>query len=221
MMLIFPPPPSPSNIYEHGLTYTTCHSDCLSQEHVHLALWGWIFSLSKLVEFGDTVFIVLRKSPLSFLHWYHHITVSMYTWYSLTSRPSPSALSNWFGGMNYTVHTFMYSYYAIRAAGYKLSPRIAKVTSTPLQSSHPLLSLLPLQCITVLQLSQMFIGIIINLISWHKASSGDTSCMFRYDLFYLAGALYSSYTILFLNFFYQRYIKKATPKAVHANGIVR
>ena len=59
----------------------------------------------------------------------------------------------------------------------------------------------------------MFIGMFVNFVSWNTVRSGDTSCMFRYDLFYLAGAMYTSYAVLFLNFFYQRYIKKATPKA--------
>ena len=37
---------------------------------------------SKLPELGDTIFIVLRKQRLIFLHWYHHITVFVYCWYS-------------------------------------------------------------------------------------------------------------------------------------------
>ena len=113
------------NIYEHGISYTTCHTDCISNSHKQLAVWGWVFALSKILEFGDTAFIVLRKTPLPFLHWYHHITVCMYTWYALT--PSPSALSNWFGSMNYTVHTVMYTYYALRASGFKFHPYIPKV----------------------------------------------------------------------------------------------
>lgn len=33
------------------------------------AFWAWAFVLSKLVELGDTAFIILRKQPLIFLHW--------------------------------------------------------------------------------------------------------------------------------------------------------
>lgn len=91
-----------------------------------MSVWGWLFALSKVFEFGDTVFIILRKTPLSFLHCYHHVTVCIYTWYALTSKPS--ALSPWFGGMNSTVHTFMYTYYAFRASGYKLHPLLPKVS---------------------------------------------------------------------------------------------
>ena len=35
------------------------------------------FAISKLVEYGDTVFLVLRKRPVTFLHWFHHTTVGL------------------------------------------------------------------------------------------------------------------------------------------------
>lgn len=40
-----------------------------------------MFVFSKVPELGDTVFIILRKRPLIFLHWYHHVTVLLYTWH--------------------------------------------------------------------------------------------------------------------------------------------
>lgn len=39
------------------------------------SFWLWMFAMSKIAEFGDTAFIVLRKQTLIFLHWYHHVTV--------------------------------------------------------------------------------------------------------------------------------------------------
>ncbi|CAG0895138.1 unnamed protein product [Cyprideis torosa] len=67
--------------------------------------WTWLFILSKVPELGDTIFIVLRKQPLIFLHWYHHVTVLLYCWYSFAE-----VISNgrWFITMNYTVHAIMY-----------------------------------------------------------------------------------------------------------------
>ena len=48
---------------------------------------------SKLPELGDTLFIVLRKQQLIFLHWYHHITVFIYVWYSYAGHTAPG---RWF-----------------------------------------------------------------------------------------------------------------------------
>ena len=31
--------------------------------------WTFMFVMSKVPELGDTIFIVLRKQPLIFLHW--------------------------------------------------------------------------------------------------------------------------------------------------------
>ena len=66
-------------------------------------------------ELGDTIFIVLRKQKLIFLHWYHHITVLIYCWYSFSQYTAPA---RWFVVMNFIVHSIMYTYYAFRALRY-------------------------------------------------------------------------------------------------------
>jgi len=63
------------------------------------------------VELGDTVFIVLRKQPLIFLHYYHHVTVLCYIWLTADAINSTCV---WFGVMNYGIHSLMYSYYALK-----------------------------------------------------------------------------------------------------------
>merc|ERR1711936_480758 len=68
-------------LYTAGLYHTVCTPSFLEENPV-TALWTWLFVLSKLPELGDTVFIVLRKQKLIFLHWYHHVTVLVYCWYS-------------------------------------------------------------------------------------------------------------------------------------------
>eukprot|EP00605_Chrysophyceae_sp_TOSAG23-4_P002017 GSChrysophyteH1.ASY1.ANO1.2232.1 assembled CDS len=45
-----------------------------------------MFILSKIPELVDTVFLVLKKKPVIFLHWYHHITVLLYCWNSYVTE---------------------------------------------------------------------------------------------------------------------------------------
>ena len=55
-------------------TYSYIEDDKVS------GFWATMFVLSKVPELGDTMFVVLRKQPLIFLHWYHHATVLVYCW---------------------------------------------------------------------------------------------------------------------------------------------
>ena len=59
--------------------------------------WVMLFIFSKLPELIDTVFIVLRKRQLIFLHWYHHVTVLLFCWHRsvphLTSLLPPDCFS--------------------------------------------------------------------------------------------------------------------------------
>jgi len=58
-----------------GWTHSLCSS---SYFYGPTAFWAFTFVISKAYELGDTIFIVLRKQPLMFLHWYHHVTVRFF-----------------------------------------------------------------------------------------------------------------------------------------------
>ncbi|CAL1385510.1 unnamed protein product [Linum trigynum] len=81
-----------------------------------LFFWAQIFYLSKYLEFGDTLLIILSKSNqrLTFLHVYHHATVVVmcYLWLSTSQSLFPVALVT-----NATVHVVMYWYYFCTALG--------------------------------------------------------------------------------------------------------
>ena len=178
-------PPFLEAISTGGLQKTVCVNVAMTRSHT--ALWHFLFLISKVAELGDTVFIVLRKSPLHLLHWYHHITVLVYSWYGY-STIVPNAIGIWFCGLNYFVHTAMYSYYAVKACGRKLPTSIA-------------------QCITILQLLQFFVALFCNVMAfWYKRSPGGEDCALHDNVFYMGMVIYGSYFVLFAHFFYRRYI---------------
>jgi len=163
------------------------HSVCSPCEDVSpdSAFWAWAFVLSKVVELGDTAFIILRKQPLIFLHWYHHMTVLIYAWYSYGDYIAPA---RWFVVMNYTVHSLMYTYYALKS----LRIQIPKPIS---------------MAITTLQLSQMVLGVTVNLYAY-STKNKNISCDVKYHHLNVGLATYASYFLLFTNFFYRAYFDR-------------
>lgn len=75
--------------------------------------YGWMFFTSRLVEFADTIFFVLRKkeSQLTSFHVFHHSVVPPLTWAFL--KFAPGGNSGIFPLINTVVHTIMYSYYLL------------------------------------------------------------------------------------------------------------
>lgn len=146
-------------------------------------LWVQLFIFSKIPELGDTVFLVLRQKPIIFLHWYHHITVLLYCWHSYSTE---AAQALYFIAMNYSVHAIMYGYYGLTGLG--IRPKWMKPWY-----------------ITVAQLSQMFVGVAVQVSAMMAYSSGRTCAVNYWNL--VAGAvMYGSYFALFLKFAVERFI---------------
>jgi len=84
----------------------------------------WCFFFSKLVEFADTIFMVLRKRlhQVSNLHVIHHSVVPISVWMGL--RFSPIGSNAWFPFLNSFVHTFMYAYFGLMALSDSLHPYV-------------------------------------------------------------------------------------------------
>jgi len=160
-------PPILHNLLQNGMTADMCD---LTSEMANP--WVFYFCLSKIPELLDTVFIVLRKRPLIFLHYYHHVATLMYCWDAWGTQVQNGG---WFAGMNLIVHSVMYSYYAACAFGAKFS------TATRLS-------------ITSLQILQMVAGtaiVVHNLVNCldHKLNT------------YAALVMYISYMLLFVKLF--------------------
>ncbi|MDP2437905.1 MAG: elongation of very long chain fatty acids protein [archaeon] len=146
--------------------------------------WVFFFIVSKIPELLDTVFLALRKRPIMFLHWYHHIATMLYCWDAwslLVPAGGP------FAAMNLVVHTIMYTYYCVMALHIRVPSFLASV-------------------ITALQTIQMLGGIYILTTALQTCPTSQFSSDSRVRLNYYLGLLmYASYAFLFLKFFVDRY----------------
>ncbi|KAG5188596.1 putative microsomal very long chain fatty acid elongase [Tribonema minus] len=73
----------------------------------------WLFYISKILDFADTVFIVLRKKwkQLSFLHVYHHTTIFLFYWLNINVGYDGDIYLTIV--LNGFIHTVMYTYYFV------------------------------------------------------------------------------------------------------------
>jgi elongation of very long chain fatty acids protein 6 len=148
-----------------------------------------LFCISKLPELIDTVFIVLRKKPLIFLHWYHHVTVLLYCWNSYVTESSAGL---YFASMNYSVHAVMYFYFFMQAV--KCVPKG-----------------FPSWIITLMQITQMIIGTgIVGACLYYYSYGGvkyaPGQCNNQVSNLVAGGLMYASYLYLFCEFAVKRFI---------------
>lgn len=184
-----------NNLLTNGVDFTLCNDEYLYSK---VGCWTYIFAASKFAELIDTLFIVLRKQKLIFLHWYHHSSVLVFCFYSAHYF---SASIIWFAAINYFIHSIMYSYYACKALKIPVPASIS-------------------QLITISQLTQMFIGCYLNYKSYTLLQSGISykSCRISSENLISASLLYLSFAILFFNFFIKTYYSssKKSKQAVKA-----
>eukprot|EP01129_Flabellula_baltica_P006040 TRINITY_DN222_c0_g1_i1.p1 TRINITY_DN222_c0_g1~~TRINITY_DN222_c0_g1_i1.p1 ORF type:complete len:268 (+),score=38.76 TRINITY_DN222_c0_g1_i1:187-990(+) len=162
------------SVQEIGFSGDMCNADSEYEN-----MWVMLFCLSKIPEFLDTIFIVLRKGNLIFLHWYHHIATMWFCWIAWSVRLENGGM---FSVMNLCVHSIMYSYYATTALKIRWSNTVRSF-------------------ITSIQIFQMVIG---TLIVVHNIMVCNTHPVENY----LGLAMYVSYFILFVNLYIKSYVVK-------------
>lgn len=162
---------------------TVCESAIDTWGAGPVGFWVFLFIFSKIPELIDTVFIVLRKKPLIFLHWYHHVTVLLFCWSSFATL---AASGLYFVAMNYTVHALMYGYYCLQAL--RVVPRS-----------------FPAYLITIMQIAQMFVGTGVCVSCWYYKLTNQ-ECTNDVNNLIAGAAMYGSYLYLFCEFAVKKYI---------------
>ena len=181
---------------------TVCRSAHVSYGAGASGFAAAIFVISKIPELLDTVFLVLKKKEVQFLHWYHHCTVLVFCWNSFVTE---SAAGLWFVAMNYTVHSVMYMYFA-------------------LSTLRILPGLIPAPLVTTMQILQMAIGTaVVSACLYlnrygsaryvYRLSEGPVACGNSESNLWVGGVIYASYLYLFAEFAVRRYFCRK-PKAV-------
>ncbi|NWU19533.1 ELOV6 protein, partial [Dyaphorophyia castanea] len=159
-------------------------SVCTQSFYVHPVskFWIYLFVLSKLVELGDTLFIVLRKKKLLFIHWYHHLVTLILAWHSYKDMVIGVG---WNAALNLSVHCLMYCYYTVTAMGIRVPTSVAML-------------------ITTSQMVQMTAFLILTLcvLVWQD----DKFCQINWLVFSIGIGFYITLFILFSNFFIKTYL---------------
>eukprot|EP01102_Stenamoeba_stenopodia_P021637 TRINITY_DN877_c0_g1_i1.p1 TRINITY_DN877_c0_g1~~TRINITY_DN877_c0_g1_i1.p1 ORF type:complete len:277 (-),score=53.44 TRINITY_DN877_c0_g1_i1:318-1148(-) len=143
----------------------------------------YLFYLSKYYELLDTLFLVLKKKPLIFLHVYHHPATLVLCWVCLEWRVAPQWHCT---TANAIVHTFMYYYYFLATLG-----------KTVFWKKY----------ITKLQITQFVVDVGLNFV-WvyytSKLESGKT-CGGGWLGWAFGQFILGSYLLLFIQFYIQSY----------------
>lgn len=101
----------------NNLTWSICFPIGHIPRRGPIFFWGHVFYLSKILEFIDTLLILLSESRsrrLTFLHVYHHaaVVVICYVWLAAPQSMFPEGVI-----LNSSVHVLMYAYYFLSAMG--------------------------------------------------------------------------------------------------------
>jgi len=165
-------------LWRNGIFYAICnHEGGWTQPLVVLYYLNY---LTKYVELLDTVFLFLKKKPLTFLHTYHHGATALLCYTQLIGLTAVSWVPI---TLNLTVHVVMYWYYFQSARGIRIWWK---------------------EWITRLQIVQFVIDFSHTYFPWAPNAG---SCAGEEFAAFSGMGIISSYLLLFISFYLATYKK--------------
>jgi len=181
----------------HGTWYGLWETFCDPNKRVQrssVAFWLYIFYLSKFYEFLDTIFLVLRKRELSFLHVYHHFIVIPLFWNLQASHSMGHyllVLTNTF------VHVVMYYYFVLSTLGYRVWWK---------------------KWVTILQIGQFFFDMLTNWPLLYTEYFNTYNCTSNVWAIWFGQFIGLSFVILFGRLYWRLYPDSKAQKERTQNG---
>ncbi|CCE63445.1 hypothetical protein TPHA_0E03550 [Tetrapisispora phaffii CBS 4417] len=185
-------------IYRNGIFFGICDISAWKPELVTLYYLNY---LVKFVEFIDTLFLVLKKKNLTFLHTYHHGATALLCYTQLVGNTSVSWVPI---TLNLGVHCLMYFYYFLAARGIRVWWK---------------------EWVTRFQIVQFIFDVtFIFLVAYHRAaflymkSLPHSQCAGSTTAIFSGFCILASYLFLFTAFYIELYKRAGSKKAKEANS---
>lgn len=111
-----------AHVRERGFESAYCDHELWERG---LGYWGFLFYLSKYWELFDTALLICKRRAPSYLQVYHHAMTIVCAYLLQASHASVMFL---FVGLNASVHSIMYCYYALATLGIRFPAKAAITT---------------------------------------------------------------------------------------------